>query len=221
MITSSIHATRMHAQEIKNNISLIRVAINDVERNDFNEQLKRFYKGLDTSGKQNYLSSTEESSFGMKCLSVHGQLNAKECLAIKQRLHCNNSDAFYKSLFVGKVRFAVTNGHTLDDGCVAFTCNSDCLQAGFIRAIQQSNSLNKKAIIYLEKLVIKECLSININEVPQSSSTKIVCSNFVYTQLSDQIVQIHPSDIIEKLSYIQMDTDNFIIIRCPNLIENS
>ena len=76
----------MHAQEIKNNISLIRVAINDIERNDFNEQLKRFYKELDTSGKQSYLSSTEESVFGMKCLSVDGQLNAKECLAIKQQL---------------------------------------------------------------------------------------------------------------------------------------
>ena len=44
MITSSIHTTRMHAQEIKNNISLIRVAVNDIERNDFNEQSKRFYK---------------------------------------------------------------------------------------------------------------------------------------------------------------------------------
>ena len=101
----------------------------------------------------------------MKCLSVHDQLNAKECLAIKQQLHCNNLDPFYKSLFLGKVKFAVTNGHTLDYGCVAFTCDSGCLQAGFIRAVQQSNSLNEKTIIYLEKLVIKECLSINIDEV--------------------------------------------------------
>ena len=151
----------------------------------------------------------------MKCFSVHGQWNAKECLVIKQQLHCNNSDPSYKSLFVGKVRFAVTNGHTIDNGCVGFTSDSGCLQADFIRAIQQSNSLNEKTIIYLEKLVIKKCLSINIDEVHQSSSTKIVCSNFVYTQLSDQIVQIHPSDIIEKLSYIKMNTDNSLSFVIP------
>ena len=41
--------------------------------------------------------------------------------------------------------------------CVTFTRDSSCLQAGFIRPIQKSNSLNEKIMIYIEKLVIKEC----------------------------------------------------------------
>jgi hypothetical protein len=39
-MTSSVHGTHMHAQEIKNNIALVRFATADIERDDYNEQLK-------------------------------------------------------------------------------------------------------------------------------------------------------------------------------------
>ena len=47
-ITSSVQGARMHAQEIKNNIALIRLATADIKREDLNEQLKLFYTGTGT-----------------------------------------------------------------------------------------------------------------------------------------------------------------------------
>ncbi|CAF4100963.1 unnamed protein product, partial [Rotaria sordida] len=112
VIASSIHGTRMHAQEIKNNIALIRMATADIEQHDFNQQLKLFYTGMNAFKKQECLVTTEKSSFGSTYLSV---------------------------LFVGKVRFTVSDGKMLDDGCVAFEDGQGTLEAGFIRAIQHSN----------------------------------------------------------------------------------
>ena len=40
---SSVHVTRMHAQVIKHNITILQAATADIERDDFNDSLKLFY----------------------------------------------------------------------------------------------------------------------------------------------------------------------------------
>ncbi|CAF3034662.1 unnamed protein product, partial [Rotaria sp. Silwood2] len=91
----------MYAQEIRSNVALIRIAIADIERNDFNQPLKLFYTGINAFKKQEPLDECES-------------------LSIQHQLHCKISHPFYKVLFVGKVRFTVSDGKMLDDGCVAF-----------------------------------------------------------------------------------------------------
>jgi hypothetical protein len=50
-ITSSVHGTRIHAQQIRNNINLFQIATEDMERNDFNEQLKLLYAEINSCKK--------------------------------------------------------------------------------------------------------------------------------------------------------------------------
>ncbi len=109
----------------------------------------------------------------------------------------------------------------LHDGCIAFEDGNETLEAGFIRAIQHSNSSNIDTVIYMEKFIIQKCLSVNIDVANQTSPVNIIRSDFVFIKLSDQIVPISPSNLIEKLSYIQTDTKDYIIIRYPNLLESS
>ena len=109
----------------------------------------------------------------------------------------------------------------LDDGCVAFEDGQGTLEAGFIRAIQHSNCSNMETVIYVEKFIIQKCLAVNIDVANQSSPVNIICSDFVFIRLSGQIVPISPINLIEKLSYIQLSTKDFIIIRYPNLLESS
>jgi hypothetical protein len=148
-------------------------------------------------------------------------LDENESLSIQQQLHCKISHPFYKVLFVGKVRFTVSDNKMFDDGCVAFEDDNGTLEAGFIRAITHSNSSDIDTVIYVEKFIIQKCLSVNINVIDQSSPVNIICSDFAFIQLSGQIVPISPSNLIEKLSYIQTNTKDFIIIRYPNLLESS
>jgi len=148
-------------------------------------------------------------------------LNKNESLSIQQQLHCKTSHPFYKNLFVGKFKFTVSNGKKFDDGCVAFKDVNGTLEAGSIRAIKGSDSSNKDIVIYVEKLNIQKCLSVNINVDNQSSPVNIICSDFVFIQLSSQIVPINPSNLVENLSYIQMNPIDFIFIRYPNLLESS
>jgi hypothetical protein len=154
VITSSVHGTRMHAQEIKNNIALIRFAIADIERNDFNEQLKLFYTEMNTSKKQEYLATIGKPLFGSIYLSACKKLNERKALFIQQQLYCKVSYPFYKVLFVGKVRFTIPDGKMLNDGRVAFEDAQSTLEAGFIRAIQHSNCSNMETVIYVEKFII-------------------------------------------------------------------
>ncbi len=51
-------------------------------------------------------------------------------------------------LFPSSVRFTVSHGKMFDDGCVAFEDGNGTLEAGFIRAIQHSNSLNIDSDLY-------------------------------------------------------------------------
>ena len=220
-ITSSVHGTRMHAQEIKNNIALLRLATADIEREDFNEQLKLFYIGMGTSKKQQCLATIVKSSFKSTHLSAHGQLDENETFSIQQRLHCKMSQPFYKVLFVGKVKFKISDGKVMDDGCVAFEDGNGTLEAGFIRAIQHSKGSNSTTVIHVEKFIIQKCLSTNVDVTNQSLPVNIICSDFAVIQLSGQIVPISPNSLVEKLSYIQTNSKDFIIIRYPNLLESS
>jgi hypothetical protein len=109
----------------------------------------------------------------------------------------------------------------VDDGCVAFEDDNGTLEAGFIRAIKHSNNSNIDTVIYVEKFTIQKCLSVNIDVSNLPSPVNIICADFAIVQLSDRIVPIMPSNLIEKLSYIQTDTTDFTIIRYPNLLDSS
>ena len=80
---------------------------------------------------------------------------------------------------------------------------------------------NLDTVIYVEKFSIQELHSVNINVDNQSSPINITCSDFAFIQLTNQIVPVTPNQVIEKLSYIQTNTKDFIIIRYPNLLESS
>ncbi|CAF3373722.1 unnamed protein product [Rotaria sp. Silwood2] len=170
----------MHAQEIRNNIALIRMATADIERHDFNQQLKLFYTEINAFKKPECLATIEKSSIGSTYLSAHRQLDEYESLSIQHQLHCKMSHPFYKVLFVGTVRFTVSDGKMLDDGCVAFEDGQGTLEAGFIRAIQHSNCSNMETVIYVEKFIIQKCLAVNIDVANQSSPVNIICSDFVF-----------------------------------------
>ena len=221
IITSSVHGTRMQAKQIENNILLFRIATADIERDDFNEQLNLFYAEINSLTKKERLATSVKSSLTSAYVSACSQLNEKETLSIQQQLRCEASPTFCKVLFVGKVRFTVSNGKTFDDGCVAFEDDNGTLEAGFIRAIKHSNISNADTVIYVEKFIIQKCLSLNIDADNQPQPNNIICADFVFIQLSGQIVTVSPNDLIEKLSYIQINTNDFIIIRYPNLVESS
>ncbi|CAF1477998.1 unnamed protein product, partial [Rotaria sordida] len=171
VITSSVHGTRMHAQEIRNNIDLIRTATADIERNDFNQQLKLFYTGMNAFKKQECLATIEKPLSGSTHLSTYRQLNECESLFIQQQLHCKMSHPFYKVLFVGNVRFTVSDGKMLDDGCVAFEDGQGTLEAGFIRAIQhRSRKISLQSPSAREEEVI--------NHLAELLNTIINCHEF-------------------------------------------
>jgi hypothetical protein len=109
----------------------------------------------------------------------------------------------------------------LNDGCVAFEDGQGTLEVGFIRAIQHSNYSNMETVIYVEKFIIQKCLAVNVDVANQSSPVNISCSDFAFIRLSGQIIPISHIHLIEKLSYIQLSTKNFIIICYPNLLESS
>jgi hypothetical protein len=211
----------MHAKEIENNILLFQIATSDVERDDFNEQLSLFYAEMNSSTKAEGLATAVKSSSPSAFLSTSSTLDEKETFSIQQQLHCDASDRFYKVLFIGKVRFTVSYGKPLDDGCVAFEDDNGTLQAGLIRAIKHSIKSNVVTVVYIEKFIIQKCLSVNIGVDNKSQPINIICADFAFAQLSAQIVPVTPNELIEKLSYIQTDTNDFIIIRYPNLSESS
>jgi len=91
---------------------------------------------------------------------------------------------------MSNVKFTVSDGKMLDDGCVAFEDRNGTLEAGFIRAIQHSKSSNISIVTHLEKFNIQKSLSINIDVANESLPVNIICSDFAFIQLSDQIVVI-------------------------------
>lgn len=223
IITASVHGTRMHAKEIKKNVALFRFATTDIERNDFNQQLKFYYKGANAFKKQQCSTMFQGNSYDSTYFSLCAQMNQSETLNIQQHLTSKHSHTFYKVLFAGKVRFCVSTGKTVDDGCVAYQNGNGTLEAGFIRAIAQKNSSDAEAeaVIYVEKFILQRCLSVNIEVDNRPVPLNITCSDFAFIKSSGHIVPIHPSNLIEKLSYIQIDTTDFIVIRYPNLLESS
>jgi hypothetical protein len=109
----------------------------------------------------------------------------------------------------------------LNDRCVAFEDGQSTLETGFICAIQHTDCSNMETVIYVEKFIIQKCFLVNFDVANQSSSVNIICSDFAFIPLSAQIVPIIPIHLIEKLSYIQLSTKDFIIIRYPNFLERS
>ena len=171
--------------------------------------------------KQQCTTTTEKPAFTSTCLSDYSQVDEKENISIRRELRCEASHSFYKVLFIGKVRFTVSNGKMFDDGCVAFEDTNGTLAARFIRAIKHSHNSNFDTVFYIEKFSIQKLHSININVDNQSSPLNITCSDFAFIQLTNTIVPVTPNQVIKKLSYIQTNTKDFIIISYPNLLESS
>ena len=90
-ISSSVHGTRMHAQEIKHNITILQAATADIERDDFNNSLKLFHTEMRSIHRQDGLSEVTDSP------STSTRSYTFFRLADKEDLRCQPDDYFAES----------------------------------------------------------------------------------------------------------------------------
>lgn len=220
-ITSSVHGTRMHAQEIKHNITILQAATADIERDDFNNSLKLFYTEMRSIHRQNGLSEVPDSPSTSTPSYAFYRLVNNEHLRSLTDGYFTESQLFYKALFVGKVRFTVSNGEVLDDGCVAFESQDGTLQAGFIRIIERRLGIGMNPMIHVEQFDIQKNHCLDLPSIDQSSPITIHCADFIYARLSGKKQSFPANKLIEKLAQIQTNERDYIIMRYPNLTESS
>ena len=164
-------------------------------------------------------SSTLHQHLLLLILSI-GWPTRKTCEAYPTAISRNLS-YFYKVLFVGRVRFNVSNGDVLDDGCVAFEDQDGTLQAGFIRTIERRLGIAMNAIIHVEQFDIQKNHCLDLPTIDPSSPITIHCADFIHARLSGKKQSFPANKLIEKLAYIQTNERIYIIMRYTNLNESS
>ena len=94
-------------------------------------------------------------------------------------------------LFVGKVRFGVSNGEVRDDGCVAIEEQDGTLQAGFIRAMKRRSETGMSPMVYVDKFNVDKFNvdkkhSINLLSTESSSAATVDCPHSIYPLVSQE-----------------------------------
>jgi hypothetical protein len=214
MISSTVHSTRRHGQEIHNNLRLLRQACIELDRSTFTDNLKRFIQTIQSS-KRSILSSPVSDFSNVRFRIADENMIA---LADIQTILRQQEIKLYKMCHVSTNRFTTvmhSAAHQKNDSCVLF--NLAGKQAvGFIVNIICTRQ--KELLFRISRVSIKNQLFVALN------NKKIPCPNVLHGTLDsfDVHVYVKSQSIVEKLVHVyDKKLKSYIFFRVPNLCESS
>ena len=214
LITSTVHSTRRHTQEIQNNLNLLRLACIEIEHPSFHVDLKRFVQTVQFS-KRAVLLYFDKNIIQTKFR--HQDKNSKDLTIIQVALRQQNVK-LYLSCYFSTIRYTTvayrTNRQQIDS-CILFMLAGKTA-IGFIANIIETD--HQQLLFRIHRVSIDNKLYVTMN------NKRITCSNVFHGNFDDEssFVYIKPQSIIEKLVHVYDDHLRcYIFFRVPNLCESS
>lgn len=214
LITSTVHSTRRHAQEIRSNLNLLRAACIEVTDPKFHSSLGNFAKKLE-SAKRVALLPSERG--GVRVRFLYEDTESNDMSMIRTALR-QKKMKLYLSCYFSTIRFTTVSyrKHAQpNDSCVLFFLAGEPV-VGFITNIIETDL--GQLLFRVHRVSVQDKLYISLQ------NERITCSNVFHGNLNDEngFLYVKPESIIEKIVHVyDYRRCYYVFYRIPNLCESS
>lgn len=216
MLRSTVHSTKNQAEEIANNMNLLRLAVQHSLSNEFSGILKQILDEMQTAQIIDDNSATVIRSKEKTVKLGSREIIEENQYRQLQELFQRDDIKVFKTVFLNGTRFSTRDfakGKKNDDSCILYKLKEKS-NVGFIDRIVQ---VDQKIYFRIRKVNIKEDLNCSWN------NKTFHCRNISLGKLHNEEPElfIKIDDVIEKLVHYQETTNSFFFFRFPTLRESS